>query len=263
MALSLKAEKHLERLLAQKAAVAAAVAAAASAVNNRTGTPGELGESPASSAGSHSHGGGGGGSRTNLSSNVASTSSQPQPQQQPQPQPQQQQPQHGLQYQNHEGTDSVIWGTPNAPQPSSGLVGDEDLEERALALAIEETWEESGKKWRPWAANGRATRIGEIVLLVDSDTVVPEDCLRDAAREMAACPTVAILQHESGAWIRVPVYGEGTLTLSGCLDVMQVAHHYFENGIAYFTRRINKCISMCMFAFLFYFLVGRFSDICI
>ena len=25
---------------------------------------------------------------------------------------------------------------------------------------------------------------------------------------------------------------------------MQVAHHYFENGIAYFTRRINKCISM-------------------
>jgi hypothetical protein len=28
------------------------------------------------------------------------------------------------------------------------------------------------------------------------------------------------------------------------LDVMQVAHHYFENGIAHFTRRINKCISM-------------------
>jgi hypothetical protein len=24
---------------------------------------------------------------------------------------------------------------------------------------------------------------------------------------------------------------------------MQVAHHYFENGIAHFTRRINKCIS--------------------
>ena len=27
-------------------------------------------------------------------------------------------------------------------------------------------------------------------------------------------------------------------------DVMQVAHHYFENGIAHFTRRINKCISI-------------------
>ena len=28
------------------------------------------------------------------------------------------------------------------------------------------------------------------------------------------------------------------------LDVMQVAHHFFENGIAHFTRRINKCISL-------------------
>lgn len=28
------------------------------------------------------------------------------------------------------------------------------------------------------------------------------------------------------------------------VDVMQVAHHYFENGIAHFTRRINKCISI-------------------
>ena len=25
---------------------------------------------------------------------------------------------------------------------------------------------------------------------------------------------------------------------------MQVAHHYFENGITPFTRRINKCISI-------------------
>ena len=32
--------------------------------------------------------------------------------------------------------------------------------------------------------------------------------------------------------------------VSPALDVMQVAHHYFENGIAHFTRRINKCISM-------------------
>jgi hypothetical protein len=27
-------------------------------------------------------------------------------------------------------------------------------------------------------------------------------------------------------------------------DVMQVAHHYFENGLAYFTRRVNRSISM-------------------
>jgi len=82
--------------------------------------------------------------------------------------------------------------------PPTGVPLDDDLEERALGMAIEETWEESGRRWRPWAANGRATRIGEILLLVDSDTVVPEDCLRDAAREMKACPTVAIIQHESG-----------------------------------------------------------------
>ncbi|KAG6873721.1 hypothetical protein C0995_012187 [Termitomyces sp. Mi166 len=96
------------------------------------------------------------------------------------------------------------------------------LEDQALALAIAECAAESG--FRPWAANGRNVRMGEIVLLVDSDTVVPEDCLRDAAREMGVCPDVAIIQHES--------------------DVMQVVHHYFENGIAYFTRRINRTISM-------------------
>jgi cellulose synthase/poly-beta-1,6-N-acetylglucosamine synthase-like glycosyltransferase len=114
----------------------------------------------------------------------------------------------------------------------------EDLEEEALGMAIEEMYEESrvngsgiygneggkGAGWKPWGANGKAMRVGEIILLVDADTVVPEDCLRDAAREMAESPSVAIIQHES--------------------DVMQVAHHYFENGIAYFTRRINRCISM-------------------
>ena len=34
------------------------------------------------------------------------------------------------------------------------------------------------------------------------------------------------------------------------VDVMQVAHHWFENGISHFTRRINKCISMGMFSFV-------------
>ncbi|KAI0052840.1 hypothetical protein FA95DRAFT_1601532 [Auriscalpium vulgare] len=102
--------------------------------------------------------------------------------------------------------------------------GEEELEEKALRLAIEEIYEESGKRFKPWAHNAKAIRMGDIVLIVDSDTIVPEDCFRDAARELSECPEVAIIQHES--------------------DVMQVAHHYFENGIAHFTRRINKCISM-------------------
>jgi hypothetical protein len=109
-------------------------------------------------------------------------------------------------------------GEDDAPDGSSCL------EDRALEMAVEETFQETGGKWRPWACNGRSMRLGEIVLIVDSDTIVPEDCLRDAAREMAESPQVAIIQHES--------------------EVMQVAHHYFENGISYFTRRVNKSISM-------------------
>ena len=141
----------------------------------------------------------------------------------------------GMQYQNHDGEDQGAlnqgYGQRMRAASDAGsqsLDEWEDLEERALQMAIDEVYEASGRKFRPWAANGRACRIGEIVLIVDSDTVVPEDCLRDAAREMAECPTVAIIQHES--------------------DVMQVAHHYFENGIAYFTRRINKCISFSKLA---------------
>ncbi|KAJ6479644.1 glycosyl transferase family group 2-domain-containing protein [Mycena sanguinolenta] len=100
----------------------------------------------------------------------------------------------------------------------------ECLEDKALALAVEEVYEATGRRFKPWARNGRALRVGEVILIVDSDTIVPEDCFRDAARELVECPEVAIIQHES--------------------DVMQVAHHFFENGIAHFTRRINKCISM-------------------
>ncbi|EGN97387.1 hypothetical protein SERLA73DRAFT_92477 [Serpula lacrymans var. lacrymans S7.3] len=99
----------------------------------------------------------------------------------------------------------------------------EPLEDRAMTMACEEVYEESGQKWKPWACNGKSIRVGDIILLVDSDTIVPEDCFRDAARELHESPDVAIIQHNS--------------------DVMQVAHHFFENGIAHFTRRINKCIS--------------------
>ncbi|KAF9014299.1 glycosyl transferase family group 2-domain-containing protein [Cyathus striatus] len=101
---------------------------------------------------------------------------------------------------------------------------EECLEDRAMKMAQEEMFEESGRRFQPWCSNGKSLRMGEIVLIIDSDTIVPEDCFRDAAREMGESPDVAIIQHES--------------------DVMQVAHHYFENGITHFTRRINRCISL-------------------
>ncbi len=55
---------------------------------------------------------------------------------------------------------------------------------------------------------------------------------------------VAIIQHESGmnAWMTSFIYVRLMLCLPH-IDVMQVANHYFENGITHFTRRINKCIS--------------------
>lgn len=108
--------------------------------------------------------------------------------------------QYGLQYQNREGDDMAVINSAGSAvfnnavpfgEADSVIVGiGEDLEERALAMAIGEVFAESGGRFRPWAANGKACRLGEYILIVDSDTVVPEDCLRDAAREMAECPTV-------------------------------------------------------------------------
>lgn len=59
---------------------------------------------------------------------------------------------------------------------------------------------------------------------------------------MGESPDVAIIQHESGEY--PPVLAGLYITNLHRVDVMQVAHHYFENGITHFTRRINKCISL-------------------
>ncbi|KAJ6573203.1 hypothetical protein DFH09DRAFT_1152494 [Mycena vulgaris] len=64
--------------------------------------------------------------------------------------------------------------------------------------AAEEMYEASGRRHRPWACNGKSLRVGEIILIIDSDTIVPDDCFCDAAREMYESPDVAIIRHESG-----------------------------------------------------------------
>lgn len=136
---------------------------------------------------------------------------------------------------------TIEGGYPSSEYGVGELPG--DIEERALQMAVEQVYEESGRRHKPWAKGGKACRIGEIILIVDSDTIVPEDCFRDAAREMAECPTVGVIQHESGMFCSLFIFQAMVAYWLCSTDVMQVSHNYFENGIAYFTRRINKCIS--------------------
>lgn len=51
---------------------------------------------------------------------------------------------------------------------------DECLEDRALKMAMDEVFKESGEKFMPWGSNGKSLRVGEIILIIDADTVVPE-----------------------------------------------------------------------------------------
>jgi hypothetical protein len=78
--------------------------------------------------------------------------------------------------------------------------------------------EDEGRTW----AEG-SVRIGDYILLIDSDTRVPVDCLLDAVSEMEQSPQVAILQHASG--------------------VMNVTDSFFERGISFFTALIFSQIT--------------------
>lgn len=81
---------------------------------------------------------------------------------------------------------------------------------KALNEVVEE---DEGRTW----ADGNV-RLGDYILLIDSDTRVPTDCLLDAASEMHQSPQVAILQYASG--------------------VMNVTDSFFEKGITFFTNLI-------------------------
>ena len=81
--------------------------------------------------------------------------------------------------------------------------------------------EDQGLTW----ADGNI-RIGDYILIVDSDTRVPADCFLDAVSEMEASPQVAIIQFSSG--------------------VMNVTQSFFENGITFFTNLIYTAISFAV-----------------
>ncbi|BGP40392.1 hypothetical protein JCM10449v2_004354 [Rhodotorula kratochvilovae] len=118
--------------------------------------------------------------------------------------------------------------------PENPWTAEEDLElyqaclEQALAETqrviprdADEKEDEKPKTLGVWAAGN--VRIGELILIIDSDTRVPVDCFLDAASEMHWSPECSIIQHVSG--------------------VMIVANNFFENGIAFFTRLVNTSIS--------------------
>jgi hypothetical protein len=93
------------------------------------------------------------------------------------------------------------------------------LEDRALEMAVEQMFNKSDCKPCPWACNDKSMHIGEIILVLNLDTIIPEDCIHDAACELAESPKIAIIQHK--------------------FNVMQVAHHYFKNGVSDFTCRVH------------------------
>lgn len=83
---------------------------------------------------------------------------------------------------------------------------DEEKERAAYQQCLARVLEEDQ---RAWAAGD--IRVGDYILLIDSDTRVPTDCLLDAASEMELSPQVAILQYSSG--------------------VMTVTDSFFEKGL--------------------------------
>lgn len=100
----------------------------------------------------------------------------------------------------------------------NGLPEMEEHEEHSMyEEALQKVLEKDGRAW----ASGNI-RVGQYILIIDSDTRVPVDCLLYGAAEMFFSPEVAIIQHSAG--------------------VMQVVGDYFENGITFFTNQIYSSI---------------------
>ncbi|KAF2482839.1 glycosyl transferase family group 2-domain-containing protein [Neohortaea acidophila] len=82
--------------------------------------------------------------------------------------------------------------------------------QQALATVVAD---DQGRTW----ADGDI-RMGDYILIIDSDTRVPEDCFLDCVSEMEQSPQVAIIQYSSG--------------------VMNVTDSFFERGITFFTHLV-------------------------
>jgi hypothetical protein len=82
----------------------------------------------------------------------------------------------------------------------------QEAEDAAYARCLAEVLQED--EGRTWAEGN--IRVGDYILLIDSDTRVPADCLLDAVSEMEQSPQVALMQFSSG--------------------VMNVSESFFEKG---------------------------------
>ncbi|KIW12161.1 hypothetical protein PV08_09436 [Exophiala spinifera] len=91
-------------------------------------------------------------------------------------------------------------------------------EDRLYTSAFEAIVKED--QGRSWGAGN--IRMGDFILLIDSDTRVPEDCLLDAVSELTATPEVAIIQFSSG--------------------VLNVTTSFFERAITFFTNLVYTSI---------------------
>lgn len=92
-------------------------------------------------------------------------------------------------------------------------------EDDAYHMCLQEILDEDGG--RTWAEGN--IRMGDYILLIDSDTRVPVDCFMDPVTEMEQSPEVAIIQFPSG--------------------VLNITHSFFENGISFFTTLVYTAIS--------------------
>ena len=95
----------------------------------------------------------------------------------------------------------------------------EEDEQSAYIDALQAVIDEDEQ--RTWADGN--IRIGDYILLIDSDTRVPEDCFMDVVTEMEQSPEVAIIQFPSG--------------------ILNVTQSFFENGISFFTSLVYMTIS--------------------
>lgn len=104
-------------------------------------------------------------------------------------------------------------------QINRGSSWNQDCEDKVYDQALAQVIEES--EGRTWA--GGNVRVGDYILIIDSDTRVPRDCLLDAVSEMEASPEVAIIQYTSG--------------------VMNVSDSFFEKAVTWFTEMIYTVIT--------------------